>query len=123
LRRIQRDGLCARDRKSPSEHKSGAKGRIVIWNSIPIMTAIDLLIMAVTIYAVWRCLLIRPNKPPSAPQVGLRLIDLGLLVVCLFFLLIWCPCTSCLRLRRRKKQWSLWVLSIAISAGWSFCSR
>ena len=54
----------------------------MIWNSIPIMTAIDLLIMAFAIYAVWRCLLIRPSKPP---QVGLRFIALGLLVVCLFF--------------------------------------
>jgi hypothetical protein len=52
LRRIQRVGLYARDRKSLSEHKSGAKGRTVIWNSIPLMTAIDLLIIAVTIYAV-----------------------------------------------------------------------
>ena len=49
------------------------------------MTAIDLLIMAVTIYAIWRCLLIGPSKRPSASQVGLRLIALGLLVVCLFY--------------------------------------
>lgn len=49
------------------------------------MTAIDLLIMAVTIYAIWRCQLIGPSKRPSASQVGLRLIALGLLVVCLFY--------------------------------------
>lgn len=49
------------------------------------MTAIDLLIMAVTIYAIWRCLLIGPSKRPSASQVGLQLIALGLLVVCLFY--------------------------------------
>lgn len=49
------------------------------------MTAIDLLIMAVTIYAIWRSLLIGPSKRPSASQVGLRLIALGLLVVCLFY--------------------------------------
>jgi class 3 adenylate cyclase len=49
------------------------------------MTAIDLLIIAVTIYAVWRCLLIGPSKRASAPQIGLRLIALGLLVVCLFY--------------------------------------
>jgi hypothetical protein len=46
------------------------------------MTAIDLLIMAVAVHAVWLGLLIRPSK---SPQVGLRIIALGLLVVCLFF--------------------------------------
>jgi hypothetical protein len=50
----------------------------MIWNSIPLMTAIDLLIIAVTIYAIWRCRLIGPSKRPSAPQIGLRLIVLGL---------------------------------------------
>src|SRR6516164_4787876 len=57
----------------------------MIWTSIPLMTAIDLLIIAVTIYAIWRCRLIGPSKRPSAPQIGLRLIGLGLLVVCLFY--------------------------------------
>jgi len=57
----------------------------MIWNSIPLMTAIDLVIIAVTIYAIWRCLLIGPSKRPSAPQMGLWLIALGLLVVCLFY--------------------------------------
>src|SRR5215813_5973851 len=57
----------------------------MIWDSIPLMTAIDLLIIAVTIYAIWRCLLIGPSKRPSAPQIGLWLIALGLLVVCLFY--------------------------------------
>jgi hypothetical protein len=50
----------------------------MIWNSIPLMTAIDLLIIAVTIYAIWRCRLVGPSKRPSAPQTGLRLIVLGL---------------------------------------------
>jgi hypothetical protein len=37
----------------------------MIWNSIPLMTAIDLLIIAVTVYAIWRCRLIGPrNDPP-----------------------------------------------------------
>ena len=49
------------------------------------MTAIDLMIIAMTIYAIWRCQLIGPNKRPSAPQIGLRLIALGLLVVCMFY--------------------------------------
>jgi hypothetical protein len=57
----------------------------MIWNSIPFMTAVDLLIIAVTIYAIWRCRLIGPNKRPSAPQIALRLIALGLLAVCLFY--------------------------------------
>src|ERR1700723_1173496 len=57
----------------------------MIWHSIPLMTAIDLLIIAVTIYAIWRCRLIGPSKRPSAPQIGLRLIVLGLASICLFY--------------------------------------
>ena len=57
----------------------------MIWNSIPFMTAIDLVIIAVTIYAIWRCRLIGPSKRASLPQIGLRLIALGLLAVCLFY--------------------------------------
>jgi hypothetical protein len=57
----------------------------MIWNSIPFMTAMDLLIIAVTIYAIWRCRLIGPSKRPSAPQIGLRSVALGLLAVCLFY--------------------------------------
>jgi hypothetical protein len=57
----------------------------MIWNSIPFMTAIDLLIIKVTIYAIWRCRLIGPSKRPSAPQIGLRWVALGLLAVCLFY--------------------------------------
>ena len=60
-------------------------GRIMIWNSIPFMTAIDLMIIAMTIYAIWRCQLIGPSKRPSALQIGLRLIALGLVVVCMFY--------------------------------------
>jgi adenylate cyclase len=61
------------------------QGRIMIWNSIPLMTAFDLLFIAVTIYAIWRCRLIGPSKRPSAPQIGLRLIVLGLVAICLFY--------------------------------------
>jgi class 3 adenylate cyclase len=57
----------------------------MIWNSIPLMTALDLLIIAVTIYAIWRCRLIGPSKRPSAPKIGLRLIFLGLVGICLFY--------------------------------------
>ena len=57
----------------------------MIWNSIPLMTAIDLVIIAVTIYTIWRCRLIGPNKRPPAPKICLRWIASGLLVVCLFY--------------------------------------
>ena len=57
----------------------------MIWNSIPFMTAIDLLIIAVTIYTLRRCRLIGPIKRPSAPQIGLQWIAFGLLAVCLFY--------------------------------------
>jgi class 3 adenylate cyclase len=58
----------------------------MIWNSIPAMTTVDVLIIAVTVYAIWRCRLIGPSKRRSAPQIGLGLIALGLLVVCLFYI-------------------------------------
>jgi hypothetical protein len=57
----------------------------MIWNSIPLMTTIDVLIIAVTVYAIWSCRLIGPSKRPSAPKIGLRWIALGLLAVCLFY--------------------------------------
>jgi adenylate cyclase len=57
----------------------------MIWNSIPLMTAIDLVIIAVTIYAIWRCRLIGPSKRPPAPKICLRWIVSGLLAVCLFY--------------------------------------
>ena len=57
----------------------------MIWNSIPFMTTVDVLIIAVTVYAIWRCQLIGPSKRPSAPKIGLRWIALGLLLVCLFY--------------------------------------
>ena len=93
----------------------------MIWNSIPYMTAVDLLIIAATIYTIWRCRLIGPSKRPSAPQIGLRLIALGLLAVCLFYFADLAS-MSCPPLRRWRKQRRPWTLSIAISAGWSFCS-
>jgi PAS domain S-box-containing protein len=56
----------------------------MIWNSVPLMTAIDLLIIAVTIYGIWRCRLFIPGRP-SASRIGVWLIASGLLVVCLFY--------------------------------------
>jgi hypothetical protein len=57
----------------------------MIWNSIPFMTTVDVLIIAVTVYAIWSSRLIGPSKRPSAPKIGLRWIALGLLTVCLFY--------------------------------------
>ena len=57
----------------------------MIWNSIPFMTAVDLLIIGVTVYTIWRCRLIGPSKRPSAPQIGLQWIAIGLMAVCLFY--------------------------------------
>ena len=57
----------------------------MIWNSIPLMTAIYLLIIAVNTYAIWCCRLIDPSKRPSAPKSGPRWIVLGLLHVCVLY--------------------------------------
>ena len=57
----------------------------MIWNSIPFMTTVDVLIIAVTVYAIWSSRLIGPSKQPSEPRIGLRWIALGLLAVCLFY--------------------------------------
>ena len=50
----------------------GAKGWSMIWNSIPIMTTVDVLIIAVAVYAIWSYRLIGPSKRLSAPKIGLR---------------------------------------------------
>ena len=34
----------------------------MIWNSIPFMTAVDVLIVAVTVYAIWSSRLIGPQQ-------------------------------------------------------------
>jgi hypothetical protein len=49
------------------------------------MTVIDLLIIAVTSYTIWRCRLVGLSRQPSAPRNGLWLVALGL-IVCLFYL-------------------------------------
>jgi hypothetical protein len=63
----------------------GAMGRSMIWNSIPFMTTVDVLIIAVIVYAIWNSRLIGPSKRPLAPKIGLRWIAFGLLAVCLFY--------------------------------------
>src|SRR5215470_7773564 len=77
-------GTAARAGRGDHHRNLHAEGRIMIWNSVPLMTAIDLLIIAVTIYGIWRCRLFIRGRP-SAPRVGVWLIASGLLVVCLFY--------------------------------------
>jgi PAS domain S-box-containing protein len=57
----------------------------MISDSVPLMTAIDLLIMAVTVYGIWRCRLVSPGKRFERPRIGLLLINSGLLAVALFY--------------------------------------
>jgi PAS domain S-box-containing protein len=57
----------------------------MISDSVPLMTAIDLLIIAVTVYGVWRCRLISPGKRFERPRIGLLLINSGLLAIALFY--------------------------------------
>ncbi len=57
----------------------------MITDSVPLMTAIDLLIIAVTVYGIWRCRLISPGKRFERPRIGLLLINSGLLAVALFY--------------------------------------
>ena len=59
----------------------------MIGNSVPLMTAIDLPIIAVTLYGTWRCRLINPGKPSGRQRFGRLLISPGLLAVALFYML------------------------------------
>jgi predicted branched-subunit amino acid permease len=59
----------------------------MIWTSVPVMTAIDLMIIAVTAAVLWRNFRKRTSHRPAAPKAGLALILVGLLVVGLFYLL------------------------------------
>jgi predicted branched-subunit amino acid permease len=59
----------------------------MIWTSVPVMTAIDLMIIAVTVAVLWRNFRKRASHRPAAPKAGLALILVGLLVVGLFYLL------------------------------------
>ncbi|MER8571298.1 ATP-binding protein [Mesorhizobium sp. M1409] len=49
------------------------------------MTAIDLLIIAVAIYGIWRCRLFIPGSRHTASRIGVWLVASGLLVVGLFY--------------------------------------
>jgi PAS domain S-box-containing protein len=49
------------------------------------MTAIDLVIIAVTLYGIWRCRPFIRGRRPSASRIGVWLVASGLLVICLFY--------------------------------------
>jgi PAS domain S-box-containing protein len=71
-------------RRATSSQNAHAEDSM-IWNSVPLMTAIDLLIIAVIVYGVWRCRLLILRGRPRASSIGGWLIALGLLVICLFY--------------------------------------
>src|SRR5262249_25208420 len=77
--------LSALSRPGRHHRNLHAEGRIMIWNSVSFMTAIDLLIIAVAIYGIWRCRRFIPGRRPSASRIGVWLIASGLLVVGLFY--------------------------------------
>ncbi len=57
----------------------------MIWTSVPLMTVIDLVIIAVTVIVLWRNFRTGTRRRPSAPKAGLRSIMAGILVVGLFY--------------------------------------
>ena len=57
----------------------------MISDSVHLMTAIDLLILAVIAYGMWRCRLLGPGKRFERPRIGLLLINSGLLAIALFY--------------------------------------
>jgi hypothetical protein len=90
-------------------------GSSMIWHSIPFMTTVDVLIIAVTVYAIMSGSATN-DRPRRKSAFGGSASDCWQSVC--FILLILRPCTFCPSLCRCKKQWSLWTLSIAISVGW-----
>jgi PAS domain S-box-containing protein len=59
----------------------------MFWDSVPLMTATDLLIVGVAAYAMWRSRLIGLSRGPSGPRRSVWLVALGLLIVGLFYFL------------------------------------
>jgi len=57
----------------------------MIWTSVPVMTAIDLMIIGITGAVLWRNFRTSTSRRPSVPKAGLKLILVGLLVVGLFY--------------------------------------
>ena len=57
----------------------------MISDSVPLMTAIDLLILAVIAYGMWRCRLLSQGKRFERARISLLLINLGLLAIALFY--------------------------------------
>jgi C4-dicarboxylate-specific signal transduction histidine kinase len=60
-------------------------GEAMIWDSVPLMTAVDLLIMGVVAYGIWRCRSISFENRLKRPRIALLLINLGLLLLGLFY--------------------------------------
>jgi adenylate cyclase len=57
----------------------------MIWNSVPLMTVIDLVIIGAISVVVWRNFRTSTDRRPSAPKAGLKLILLGLLAIAAFY--------------------------------------
>src|SRR5215831_1370401 len=57
----------------------------MISDSVPLMTAMDLLILAVIAYGMWRCRLLSPGQRFERPKISVLLINLGLLAIALFY--------------------------------------
>ncbi len=58
----------------------------MIWNSIPLMTAIDLIILAVAAFVMWSFIGVGKREQLSVNKLGLRFILLGILAVSLFYI-------------------------------------
>ena len=58
----------------------------MIWNSIPLMTAIDLIILAIAAFVIWSFIGIGKRDQLSVNKLGLRFILLGILAVSLFYI-------------------------------------
>jgi len=57
----------------------------MIENSIALMTAIDLLIVVITVVVVWRNFHSGTGGPPAAPKIGLRLVMIGIVIIGLYY--------------------------------------
>ena len=57
----------------------------MISDSVPLMTTIDLLILAVIAYGTWRCRVLSLGRRFERPRICLLMINLGLLAIALFY--------------------------------------
>jgi signal transduction histidine kinase len=70
-------------RYSSFDHE--AAGKAMVWDSVPLMTAIDLMIIAAAVYSIWRCHLIDVEPRLGRASIARLLVNLGLLGVALFY--------------------------------------